>query len=170
MAAVPNRERLAAAGWPVCGAAAVERECAVVPGQRATVARPCALGFTPAQVRYGLGQGFASLEEVADFLFGGGAADADVQSVLADAAVRPAGTSPLRPAAAPGTQQLATQEVGDQSASGGPGTAPPRAERIPGVAPDQGLGVAPDRETVRRDQDAEYQRACEVEGEGRQGD
>ena len=73
-------------------------------------------------------------EEVVDFLLAGG------PSVL-DAAVRPAGTSPPRPAAAPRSQQQATQEAGDQSANGDPGTAPLLAERIPGVAPDQDLGV-----------------------------
>eukprot|EP01043_Picozoa_sp_COSAG02_P010343 COSAG02_NODE_362_length_23815_cov_27.096981_6_plen_237_part_00 len=81
-----------------------------------------------------------SLEEVVDFLFAGGAADAGVQSVLADAAVRPTGTSPLRPAAAPRSQQRATQEVGSQPVRDDPGTAPLRAERIPGVAPGQDLG------------------------------
>ena len=78
----------------------MQREDEAVAGQRASVERLCALGFTPAQASCGLAQGFASLEEVVDFLFAGGAADAGVQSVLADAAVRPAGTNSLRPAAA----------------------------------------------------------------------
>lgn len=49
--------------------------------------RLCALGFTLAQASCGLEQGFASLEEVTEFLFADGASDAGVQSVLADAAV-----------------------------------------------------------------------------------
>eukprot|EP01043_Picozoa_sp_COSAG02_P038464 COSAG02_NODE_2966_length_7642_cov_6.384330_9_plen_108_part_01 len=107
MAAVPDRDRcrLAAEGRAAGDAATVLREGAAVAGQRARAERLCALGFAPAEVDFGLAQGFVSLEEVVDFLFAGGAADAGVQSVLADAAVRPAGTSPLRPAAAPGSQQ-----------------------------------------------------------------
>ena len=143
MAATLQRQLAAEAAErrAVGSAAAVARENAAVAGQRTGVERLCALGFTPAQVSCGLAQGFASLEEVVDFLLAGGATDPAVQSVLADAAVRPAGTSPLRPAAAPGPQQQATQEAGDQSVSGDPGTAPPRAERIPGVTRGQDLSV-----------------------------
>ena len=61
---------------------AVQREDAAVAGQQENVARLCDLGLTPAQARYGLAQGFATLEEVVGFLFAGGAADAAVQSVL----------------------------------------------------------------------------------------
>ena len=103
MAAAPNRDqcRLAAEGRAAGSSTAVQRGEVAVAGQRDRVERLCDLGFTPAQASCGLAQGFASLEEVVHFLLAGGAADADVQSVLADAAVRPAGMSPLRPAAPP---------------------------------------------------------------------
>ena len=143
-AAAPNRDRCrlaAAEGRAAGGDATVQREDAAVAGQRASVEQLCALGFALAQVNFGLAQGFASLEEVVEFLVAEGATDGGVQSVLADAAVRPAGTSPLRPAAAPGTQQPVAREAGNRLVGGYPGTAPLRAERIPGVTPDQNLGV-----------------------------
>ena len=76
---------MASEGRAAGSSTTVQREDAAVAGQRERVERLCALGFTPAQASCGLAQGFESLEEVVDFLFAGGAADADVQSVLADA-------------------------------------------------------------------------------------
>ena len=99
MPPVPNRDRRSAAADAAerraAAAAPREREDAAVAGQAAAVERLVAMGFTAEQARCGLAQGFPSVEEAIDFLVAASAADGDVQSVLAVAAVRPAGTSPL---------------------------------------------------------------------------
>ena len=83
------------------------------------------MGFTLEHSRFGLAQGFPSVEEAVAFLFAGGADDLDAQRVLASST--PAGTALLRPGASRGTEACGVLAGGGASATGRrSGTAPLR--------------------------------------------
>ena len=129
MSAVPNRDRASAAADAAEQRASApvprEREDAAVAGQGAAVDRLTAMGFTLEHSRFGLAQGFPSVEEAVAFLFAGGADDLDAQRVLASST--PAGTALLRPGASRGTEACGVLAGGGASATGRrSGTAPLR--------------------------------------------
>ena len=93
------------------------------------------MGFTLEQSRFGLAQGFPSVEEAVEFLFAGGADDLDAQRVLASSA--PAGTALPRPGVSPGTEARGVLAGGGARATGGcSGTAPLRLG-APSASPTQ---------------------------------
>ena len=120
MSAVPNRDRASAAADAAEQRASApvprEREDAAVAGQGAAVDRLTAMGFTLEHSRFGLAQGFPSVEEAVAFLFAGGADDLDAQRVLASST--PAGTALLRPGASRGTEACGVLAGGGASATG----------------------------------------------------
>ena len=140
MSAVPNRDRASAAADAAEQRAAApvprEREDAVVAGQGAAVDRLTAMGFTLEQSRFGLAQGFPSVEEAVEFLFAGGADDLDAQRVLASSArAAPA-------VAVPSPVPPATAAALSVTAAATPGTAPATATG-PVLAPVLALAPAP---------------------------